>query len=219
MGDTARRSVGNRRERPEGASMRVPRGKRARWETPGRVGRCRIPKRNQPHKCGVDFFLARQCVQLPGCLRASATLYLARFFPMRAQWNRSLPPPVAETGRRSVGNRRERPEGATMRVPRVDTAWGKTPGRELLPGHLQPSATLYLVRFPIARRRWDRSRARPVGDTARRGVGNRRERPEGATMRVLRGKRARWETPAGNLTWSCGAQQIRKRSREMNALY
>ena len=50
-------------------------------------------------------------VLLSGRMRASATLYLARFFPMRALWDRSLPPPVAETGRRSVGNRKERPEG------------------------------------------------------------------------------------------------------------
>ena len=34
-------------------------------------------------------------------------------------WDRSLPPPVAEAGRRSVGNRKERQYAASMRVPRV----------------------------------------------------------------------------------------------------
>ena len=36
-----------------------------------------------------------------------------------AWWDRSLPPPVADTGMRSVGNRKERWYIATMRVPRV----------------------------------------------------------------------------------------------------
>ena len=103
--------------------------KRARWETPGRE-------------------------LLPGHLRVSATLYLARFFPMRALWDRSRARPVGDTARRSVGNRKERPGDATMRVPRRKRARWETPGRELLPGRLQPSATLYLARFPIARRRW-----------------------------------------------------------------
>ena len=33
--------------------------------------------------------------------------------------HRSLPPPVADSGRRSVGNRKERQHVATMRVPRI----------------------------------------------------------------------------------------------------
>ena len=37
----------------------------------------------------------------------------------RRPWDRSLPPPVAEAGRRSVGNRKERQYAASMRVPRV----------------------------------------------------------------------------------------------------
>ena len=36
-----------------------------------------------------------------------------------AERDQSLPPPVAETGRRSVGNRKERQNVATMRVPRM----------------------------------------------------------------------------------------------------
>ena len=38
---------------------------------------------------------------------------------LRRVWDRSLPPPVAEAGRRSVGNRKEQQNAATMRVPRV----------------------------------------------------------------------------------------------------
>ena len=34
-------------------------------------------------------------------------------------WDRSLPRPVGETGRRSVGNRKEQQNAATMRVPRI----------------------------------------------------------------------------------------------------
>ena len=33
--------------------------------------------------------------------------------------HRSLPPPVADSGRRSVGNRKEHLKDATMRVPRI----------------------------------------------------------------------------------------------------
>ena len=33
--------------------------------------------------------------------------------------HRSLPPPVADSGRRSVGNRKEQQHAATMRVPRI----------------------------------------------------------------------------------------------------
>ena len=39
-----------------------------------------------------------------------------------SEWDRSLPPPVAETGRRSVGNRKERWYIATMRVSRAPKA-------------------------------------------------------------------------------------------------
>ena len=122
------------------ATVRVPRRKRARWETPGREllpGHLRV---------SATLYLARFTIArrrwrkrarwetpgrelLPGRLQVSATLYLARFFPMRALWDRSLPPPVAETGRQSVGNRRERPGDATMRVPRRKRARGETPGR------------------------------------------------------------------------------------------
>jgi len=42
-------------------------------------------------------------------------------------WDRSLPPPVAETGRRSVGNRKEQWDIATMRVPRVIVSRPITP--------------------------------------------------------------------------------------------
>ena len=35
----------------------------------------------------------------------------------RSLWDRSLPPPVADEGRRSVGNLNERPQGATIRFP------------------------------------------------------------------------------------------------------
>ena len=38
---------------------------------------------------------------------------------------------------------------------------------------------------------WDRSRARPVGDEARRSIGNCKERPKGATMHVPRVDEAR----------------------------
>jgi len=38
---------------------------------------------------------------------------------------------------------------------------------------------------------WDRSRARPVGDEARRSVGNRKERQYAATMRVPRRRSGR----------------------------
>ena len=55
-------------------------------------------------------------------------LYLARFFPMRAQWDRSLPPPVAETGRRSVGNRKERPGARLCEFPGGRERDGKRPG-------------------------------------------------------------------------------------------
>ena len=79
---------------------------------------------------------------------------LARFPAVRARWDRSLPPPVAETGRRSVGNRKERPRDATVRVPRRKRARWETPGRELLPGHLRVSATLYLARFFPMRALW-----------------------------------------------------------------
>ncbi|MCI6374910.1 MAG: hypothetical protein MR821_06410, partial [Clostridiales bacterium] len=43
-------------------------------------------------------------------------------------WDRSLPPPVADAGRRSVGNRKERARLATMRVPRTETARAETAG-------------------------------------------------------------------------------------------
>ena len=33
--------------------------------------------------------------------------------------HRSLPPPVADSGRRSVGNRKEQQHAATMQVPRI----------------------------------------------------------------------------------------------------
>ena len=47
---------------------------------------------------------------------------------------------------------------------------------------------------------WDRSRARPVGETARRSVGNRKERQDDATMRVPRVRRrpVDAEKPTGN---------------------
>ena len=75
------------------------------WRRPGRVGRCRIPKKKPSHK--AELFLCPPGIFLPGRLQPSATLYLARFPIARRQWDRSLPPPVAETGRRSVGNRKE----------------------------------------------------------------------------------------------------------------
>ena len=43
---------------------------------------------------------------------------------MRALWDRSLPPPVADEGRRSVGNHKERLKAATMCVPRRMKAGG-----------------------------------------------------------------------------------------------
>ena len=70
VADAGRRSVGNRKERAGPATMRGPRVEAAWMETAGRVGRCRIPKRNQPHRSGVDFFLERRCCQtLPLRLR------------------------------------------------------------------------------------------------------------------------------------------------------
>ena len=61
-------------------------------------------------------------------LRSLTTFFFDRFAiwehwgissPKPLAWDRSLPPPVADEGRRSVGNRKERPKGATMRVSRV----------------------------------------------------------------------------------------------------
>ena len=77
----------------------------------------------------------------------------------------------------------------------------------LLSGYLSQCATWYLVGTEARRRLWDRSRARPAGETARRSVGNckerhrrdyavprgdeggrsvgnLKERPKGATMRL-----------------------------------
>ena len=46
----------------------------------------------------------------------------------------------------------------------------------LLSGYLSQRATWYLVGTEAHRRLWDRSRARPAGETARRSVGNCKER-------------------------------------------
>ena len=79
------------------------------WRRPGRVGRCRIPKRNQPHECGVDFFLGLIKTWLSGLFPAYVHIVLG--------WDRSPPPPVADEGGRSVGNLKERPKGSTIRFP------------------------------------------------------------------------------------------------------
>ena len=114
------------------------------WRRPGRVGRCRIPKQETPHEMGCFLFwnLTEYCSRAV-CGRVHA-LYLARFFPMRAQWDRSLARPVGDTARRSVGNRKERPGDATVRVPRRKRARWETSGRELLPGRLRVSACIVL---------------------------------------------------------------------------
>ena len=80
----------------------------------------------------------------------------------RALWDRSPPPPVADEGGRSVGNRKERQRGATMRVPRVETA-RRSVGN--------------------CKERHRRDYAVPRGDEGGRSVGNLKERPKGATMR------------------------------------
>ena len=46
----------------------------------------------------------------------------------------------------------------------------------LLSAYLSQCTTLYLVGTEARRRLWDRSRARPAGETARRSVGNCKER-------------------------------------------
>ena len=60
------------------------------WRRPGRVGRCRIPKRNQPHECGVDFFLGLIKTWLSGLFPAKVhTSYLARFSLGGVQWTQN----------------------------------------------------------------------------------------------------------------------------------
>ena len=65
------------------------------------------------------FYLLPVNSPLSRVASANVRKYLARFVPWRRSWDRSLPPPVADEGRRSVGNRKERRHVATMRVPRV----------------------------------------------------------------------------------------------------
>ena len=76
--------------------------------------------------------------------------------------DRSPPPPVADEVGRSVGNRKERQRGATMRVPRVETA-RRSVGN--------------------CKERHRRDYAVPRGDEGGRSVGNLKERPKGATIR------------------------------------
>ena len=99
------------------------------WRRAGRVGRCRIPNESPRRMSGV-FHLESGIFFLLGSAPDECTLYLARFPIARRPVG---PEPAAASG----GNRQaERQESqgaargaATMRVPRVDTAWGKTPGR------------------------------------------------------------------------------------------
>ena len=61
-----------------------------------------------------------------GSLREFSTLglpsqTLLRAAALKPAWDRSLPPAVRETGRRSVGNRKERLKGVFLRVSRTDT--------------------------------------------------------------------------------------------------
>ena len=81
----------------------------------------------------------------PGAPRPSTALYLARLSVGGVRWDRSLPPPVADAGRRSVGNRKERWNIATMRVPRVtEKPTGKARARIS-----QSSAFAGLFSYPI----------------------------------------------------------------------
>ena len=152
------------------------------------------------------------------------TPYLTRFPSARRLWDRSLPPPVADAGRRSVGNRKERTGPTTMRVPRRMQAgegresqgagkardYASSPGRSsaggngrerlTLPDSKEISSAEWLGLFLCPRGAlspgpspggcihrtwlgfrpraalWDRSRAPPVAEAARRSVGNRKER-------------------------------------------
>ena len=94
--------------------------------------------------------------------RRSASLHrpqgaLSSSPPKPLAWDRSLPRPVGETGRRSVGNRKERPKGATMRVSRTQRPLRGSGSRSLPPA---------------------------VRDEGRRSAGNRKECR--STMRVSR---------------------------------
>ena len=64
--------------------------------------------------------------------------------------------------------------GTTMQVPRTDEADLRTPG-SARPGRKQTTCNIVLARFANRRALWDRSRARPVGEEARRSVGNCKE--------------------------------------------
>ena len=70
----------------------------------------RIARSFTQQKLGVFFLLPVNFPTLPGGF-SQCTKVL--------DWDRSLPPPVADEGRRSVGNRKERQNAATMRVPRT----------------------------------------------------------------------------------------------------
>ena len=87
------------------------------WRRPGRVGRCRIPKRNQPHICGVDFFFQTDSfysLAIPANVQHCTWLGSARaascgIEACRAQW--------AKQAGEASGIARS--ACATMRVPRV----------------------------------------------------------------------------------------------------
>ncbi len=85
------------------------------WRRPGRVGRCRIPYEKASDECLGLFHIQSTRLYYPA-IPANV---------QRSTWDRSLPPPVEETGRRSVVNRKER----IMRVPRIGEAWAASSGR------------------------------------------------------------------------------------------
>ena len=178
------------------------------WRRPGRVGRCRIPKKKLSLMAGL--FLCAPGIFLPGHLQPSATLYLARFPIARRRWRkRARWETPGRVGRCWIPKKKLSLMAGLFLCP---------PGFFSRAVFSQVQHCTWLGFQPCApsgteacRRQW-RKQAGGASGIAKSGQ-------RAATMRVPRGKRARWETPAGNLTRSCGAQQIRKRSRQINALY
>ena len=95
------------------------------------------------HADGTWLETARESRSLPDSIRKSLSFSWGFFLSNRQGfiiwpsqltcsivlgWHRSLPPPVAEAGRRSVGNRKERRNGATMRASRAYIRKTKRPG-------------------------------------------------------------------------------------------
>ena len=122
------------------------------WRRAGRVGRCRIPKRNQPHECGVDFFLGHGKLLISPGSSAGECIHCTwlGFYPCAARWDRSRARPVGEAARRSVGNRKERLRDYASSPGRSNAAAN---GRErskfpAFGASSGKSGTVYLARFP-----------------------------------------------------------------------